>query len=551
MRHSLFILTFVLMYVVLRGLVGEVSLWWRAVIAVLVLLIGLWGTHRRFEKCDYSFKSVRKIRLLDGLVLLVVIGVVEGLATSTLVLSDHYVSGSHGGEGGDGEGEVRDEWLWDEDFEREIPKQSDHKPKSHPEVLVKAVDEGTASWIQNARVYLSGFSFDTFENDSWKSSSRFEKVWQAEGPIQLSEQRSTQGFTQYRHEVSLNKNGNGQDVAFAIQGVQRMDVEQLRQVADGVFLLPESDQVRYRYTASSVPLNYQALAMRVGEIEVGSPGEKYLQLPEKVRELQGPLLVGLVGEVGLYQKLEGVKQLLQSRCKYSLKVDNTEGLGSMENFLFGDRVGYCEHFASASALMARQLGIPSRVVYGYAGGTLYSYADTVVFRSRDAHAWAEVYLDGYGWTMFDTTPSAEIETEVAAASESLPSLDTPYQEGMKGERRGAPWGIIALVICGLGGLVVVVNVWKSSTEKSILSGGKREVEMAHYLQAFYQACRVKGVHRVESSTMREIVEQLERMEKAPDWLDELVEYYHGVEYREQSPDRQEERRLQKLVQGWE
>src|SRR3970282_945411 len=71
-------------------------------------------------------------------------------------------------------------------------------------------------------------------------------------------------------------------------------------------------------------------------------------------------------------------------------------------FLFdpAGQVGYCEYFASAMAVMARSLGLPSRVAVGYAPGErledgVYQY------REKNAHAWAEVFFPGYGWQSFE------------------------------------------------------------------------------------------------------------------------------------------------------
>jgi len=74
------------------------------------------------------------------------------------------------------------------------------------------------------------------------------------------------------------------------------------------------------------------------------------------------------------------------------------------------RTGYCEQFASAMALMARTLGIPSRVGLGFAPGELATQGDgaeVIVVRALNAHAWVELYLPGQGWIRFDPTPRGD------------------------------------------------------------------------------------------------------------------------------------------------
>lgn len=68
-----------------------------------------------------------------------------------------------------------------------------------------------------------------------------------------------------------------------------------------------------------------------------------------------------------------------------------------------DRRGYCVHFASAMAVMARTLGIPARVAVGFLPGR--STPDGYQVSASDAHAWPELYFEGAGWTRFEPTPS--------------------------------------------------------------------------------------------------------------------------------------------------
>lgn len=74
------------------------------------------------------------------------------------------------------------------------------------------------------------------------------------------------------------------------------------------------------------------------------------------------------------------------------------------------RTGYCEQFATAFAVMARTLGIPSRVVLGFAPGEEQIQPDggrLIVVRERNAHAWVELWMDGQGWVAFDPTPRSD------------------------------------------------------------------------------------------------------------------------------------------------
>lgn len=89
---------------------------------------------------------------------------------------------------------------------------------------------------------------------------------------------------------------------------------------------------------------------------------------------------------------------------YSTDVRSGAGADYLEEFL-RDRIGYCEQFSAAMAVMARSLGIPSRVVVGFTQGTPDGQGQWRV-TARDAHAWPELWFDGVGWVRFEPTPRA-------------------------------------------------------------------------------------------------------------------------------------------------
>lgn len=81
------------------------------------------------------------------------------------------------------------------------------------------------------------------------------------------------------------------------------------------------------------------------------------------------------------------------------------GRHAVDDFLFETRRGYCEHYASAFVFLMRAAGIPARVVGGYQGGEMNPYGEYMIVRQSHAHAWAEVWISGKGWTRADPTAS--------------------------------------------------------------------------------------------------------------------------------------------------
>lgn len=107
------------------------------------------------------------------------------------------------------------------------------------------------------------------------------------------------------------------------------------------------------------------------------------------------------------------------------------GSDSVDEFLFETRRGFCEHFASAFAVLMRAAEIPARIVLGYQGGEVNPISETLIVRQSDAHAWAEIWLDGRGWVRVDPT--------AAVAPERI-------ELGMSGamfDGIGASWGLSA------------------------------------------------------------------------------------------------------------
>ncbi len=79
------------------------------------------------------------------------------------------------------------------------------------------------------------------------------------------------------------------------------------------------------------------------------------------------------------------------------------GKHSIDEFLFETQRGFCEHYASSFVVLMRAVGIPARVVVGYQGGEWNEEDQYLIVRQLDAHAWAEVWLQGQGWLRVDPT----------------------------------------------------------------------------------------------------------------------------------------------------
>jgi len=140
-----------------------------------------------------------------------------------------------------------------------------------------------------------------------------------------------------------------------------------------------------------------------------------------------------------YDKLVTLQNWFRSsQFRYSLDapVDagfDGAGLDAVAQFL-QVRAGYCVHYASAFAVMARTLGIPARIVIGYLPGTASSVAQQggteYSVSSSQLHSWPEVYFEGVGWVPFEPTNSLGVATNFASGSSgnNTTTPNTPDQD---------------------------------------------------------------------------------------------------------------------------
>ena len=139
----------------------------------------------------------------------------------------------------------------------------------------------------------------------------------------------------------------------------------------------------------------------------------YLQLPNNFNEEIADLAQEVTANSNtLWEKAHQLEQHLRSDYAYSLDtVISSQGKTPLSDFLFETRYGHCEYFASAMAIMLRTLGIPSRVVNGYAATDQNPLTGFIEVRGTDAHAWAEAYYKGLGWVPYEPTAYYQLPQE--------------------------------------------------------------------------------------------------------------------------------------------
>lgn len=291
-----------------------------------------------------------------------------------------------------------------------------------PEYTGEPVYRVTTDRAPQAAVYLRGFIGKDYAGDEWKAAG-------------------DAGFKRFYREQGMELPKSGRELvnlvyeAFGQSGEGFIRIEEL--AGKGSYSLypygaevTQKDRVRWdgsvRRRGSSYEFPYHApdssfaatgITGESVELERNYRSyvyENFLEYPaEQLPELTTFLEESGFRQGDLYDSVYDVLTYLQKTATYNLKVESTpRGKDFVEYFLFESHEGYCAHFASAAVLMLRYLGVPARYATGYsvsasefsgmAGGEYMA-----VVRDRQAHAWAEVYLDGVGWIPVEVTPGAE------------------------------------------------------------------------------------------------------------------------------------------------
>jgi protein-glutamine gamma-glutamyltransferase len=162
------------------------------------------------------------------------------------------------------------------------------------------------------------------------------------------------------------------------------------------------------YTVVSMRQDYDADTLRAAPT-VYPPDkgwEQYLQLPETISQRTRDLALQVTADAEtVYDRVIATRDYLRATHPYDYfpppQAPNTD---AVDNFLFVDQAGVCEHFVSAMIVMLRSLGIPTRFAAGYGTGTYNPFTSFYEVHASDAHAWVEVYFPEYGWIPFDPTP---------------------------------------------------------------------------------------------------------------------------------------------------
>lgn len=274
--------------------------------------------------------------------------------------------------------------------------------------------------------------------------------------------------------------------------------------------------------------------------KVGAPSNEnidldtFLQLPEnlpeRVRDLAEEQTSGLTNDYDRARKLE---QYLKETYPYTNTPDLTRRTNRngdfVDAFLFEIQEGYCDYFSTSFVVMARSLGLPTRWVKGYSTGfdpaaleraRFGGFQDipdpqgagTYTVRNADAHSWAEVYFEGYGWIPFEPTsgftipqplPEGEVlQTDFDRAKEADLAETTTAEKNKDWIVPVGAAGVVLLIVA------LVIFSYRSRRVQQLWSrirnrGNTPNQQVVREMERLISFLQRQGLRREANETIRE------------------------------------------------
>jgi len=278
--------------------------------------------------------------------------------------------------------------------------------------------------------YLRLVSLDTFDGVTWRASDAPIRVPLVD-PLGPPDVRDIERIRQSTWDIRISDLDNAQlPVPYAASAItsleepldERWTWDPQTRTVGGVGVSSRDSA----YSVSSYDIDPSRAELRDATKRAPDPLLPYLELPADLT----PQLAAIADEVTAnaqtpYARAEALVDFFTETggFSYSTNVVTPPGADPLESFL-DERIGYCQQYAGTMALMARAVGIPSRVVVGFTGGQLNDDGEYVV-QARNAHAWPELWFDGLGWVWFEPTPRLGAGVVQPDYSRERPDRETP------------------------------------------------------------------------------------------------------------------------------
>lgn len=394
-----------------------------------------------------------------------------------------------------------------------------------------------------ARPYFRGKIFDLYRDRRWIAASRswFAQLQRRDYRFRLPERRT---ITEPEHSLTFSLEAFETQVLFSGGPTSHLflhddsirslfyDLQSGLQAPKGVY--PLTYQAESNWFAPHPPLRGRAGALQSKQaltIPKDLDGERLRAYAERILDEAS------ADRTSRFREARAIEDFLRERYSYTLDAVDPGSSEPIEAFLYEHRRGHCELFASALVFLLRSIGIPARLVNGFAGGEYSSFMHSFLVRQSHAHAWVEALIPRRGWMTFDATPPpppGEESAQLGWARDWLDMKWSRYVEGFsaydqrstwqalqeslgawtesKSRGASAPAGDLVFVLILAALFLVAFSLWRllrkrRSVERSraSLSGPPRS---RRELRALLAALRLRGLARDSGETLREFFQRV-------------------------------------------
>ncbi len=594
-----------LVFVLLRGAEPNVSVWITTPLAILVLIAALpaWDLARvtrlkpaRAKHAAPSGVVIRRILLVClvlGMIAALFSGVLPAAAEKLCAISPRWRAKVDTPEkpaphppqppaANDGEANRPGMDSSALTGRHELPQKSNIQASGAVQLHLRPHDRSIAGQMVAGPVYVRSHAFDAWKDGAWESSVRGGQ-WltdktdgSGDGLIMLTKKAPPAVVA---HTVFLN-NADGSSLP-ALQGVTAWKLPAVYSLPGDRYQMQTAGNIRY--DAVSAPVIWDLLpdsaALRTGNS--GNPAHLLISESKLIQNIifaEPSLRPESSGT--LASQITGIRQWMAANVRYSNVMKGHPSLPPLDNFLAGERQGYCDFYASAGALMLRLYKVPTRVAYGFAGNDYNAETGVFTFTDETAHAWTEIFVEGYGWTVCDFTPPANIgghntpqEKEKQSFSEKdyedqqqkgpeEPDTKKPEEFSLTAwwdsmvekllamnplelTKQGVMWLALAAVV--LFSLRWLRRKKPKAGEDTFAADEKQPAYFAEFVRVFQAA----GCVRAGGITPREYLAAVQRRGLAGPEFTPMIHYHYERRYRDSGRDRDQEADYLTLVRAAE
>jgi len=324
--------------------------------------------------------------------------------------------------------------------------------------------------------YFVGETFNSWDGENWSTTKQTTAAIDDGSPFSLPLPEGDDANGQTDLQTFYIKTSTA-DLVFHAEGAAELwfPASTVFYSSDGTVVSPIGLGSGAVYTVDSrivTPTAQQLERASGGPPLPAADNEAYTQLPHPYPQAQALAESVTAGATNTYDKVAALIAWIGANTRYSTDIPALPaGADTVNEFLFGNRVGFCEQISTSLAVMLRSLGIPAREAVGYVPGPYNPVTDLYQVEADDAHAWVQVWIPGYGWQNFDPT---------AAVPAANPSPGATALTDLGHALRQVP---VAPVSAVLGAVVVVAAFlrwrrrrpanWAERVARSVERAGRR------------------------------------------------------------------------------